>query len=601
MPLRSLAIAALTLIAAQLAGIAQQQGSAPPYVDPRPRVLPRPAPSAHDIQIEAMIAADRLAEAAWVREMTLTLAGEPPDLAGAQQHAAAVLRLRGERLHAQDPGWPDAQIDTYLAILLIDPRRFLSDSDFRINAVPAVAAGLAYEVPLEVRVRLLTQLRAFDFGLIERIEVAWGIAARSSRRREVIFEAVDLTYGSRKPIRASIYSLPSGYFRFEEAAAFLRSVHTIAPQRDIVVLSNQPLLGELRGLAGQMPLHLIDTLGRAYSPWPRDPFVVAQSARGPVTLVVRPNLQAQRELDVFMAREVVQNLPEELDQEWQRVQWTFAPVPFHGGHMLTTPEATWVSVHTLMPRIKELIGMRGPLDLQEVRRPHRQAQFLQALATAAGEFEAIFGRPVELVHAMPEDDSTAAVDAFGVVLGGGDARDLDSILTLVSQPGGGTAALVGDLTLGRRLLQDAPADDVGRLRALYHVIPEGNTLKQQLGDAQTTPVNRQFNAYLDAISDHLRRRGIDVHRVPLLHVPQELIPDPMRYTRVSFMISWNNVVLEEAGGEVHAEGFASGLESTDAAVQRIYAEAGVKLRYASPLALSIMRDGGYRCASNHVR
>lgn len=600
MPARVFAAAVFVLLACPFPAAAQQEPA-------QASATSRPSASslhsaANDAAIEASLAADPIAETIWIQQMTVALAGEPADLAEVQRHAAAVLRLRSERLSQRQPAWPDAQVDTFLPFLLIDQRRFIYDADFRAHVAPVVANGIAEAVPLSARRRMISRLRSFDFGLVERVEVAWGVAARASRSREVLFDAVDLEYGSKEAIRASIYSLPSAYFDFDEAAAFLRSVHAIAPQRDIVVLSNQPLIDELRPLVEGMPLHLIDTLGRAYSPWPRDPFVVAKSARGPVTLVVRPNLQAQRELDVFMARELVQNLPEDLDRQWQGVQWTLAPVPFHGGHMLTTPDATWLSIHTLMPRIKEILDVRGPLEVEQIFEPEQLAALLAATEVAIIEFEIVFGRPVRLVHALPPRHATdAQLAAFEAVLTGGDGRDLDSIVTMASLPEGGDVALVADLTLGRELLADARGDELERLRDLYHMVPSGNDLKRRLGDAQSSALNRLLDAFLDDTAAFLHDQGVAVHRVPLLHVPQEIIADEMRYSRDSFLISWNNVVLEETADGLRAEGFASGLTSADATAHDAFAAAGISLHYAAPLALSIMRDGGYRCASNHVR
>lgn len=601
MPARLLAAVVLATLAFPVPAWTQQAGRPSAAVTSGESSASPGSPNPRDVVIEAELAADRAAEAVWMKALSLELAGETPDLAAVQQRAAAFLRLRSERLTRLHPDWPNQQVDAFFAILLIDPRRFIYDADFRANAAPAIAQGLSDGVPRAARQRMLEQLFAFDFGVIEKIEVAWGVALRSSRSREVLFDAVDLEYGSQSAIRASIYSLPSTYFDLEEATAFLRSLHGMAPQRQLIVVSNQPLINELQLLTTEMPLRLIDTLGRSYSPWPRDPFVVAKSARGPVTLVVRPNLQAQREHDVFMAREIVQNLPEDLDRDWRQVQWTAAPVPFHGGHMLTTPSTTWVSVHTLLPRVKEILGVDDKIDLRQLRQPRTLARLLAAIDTAGKEFEVVFGRPLRFVHELPKAGSDAEVDAFVVALGGGDGRDLDSLITIAEKPDRRTAALVGDLTLGKKMLGDAPDDDLRELQSVYHLSLAGGELRRELSRAQSSLPNQQFDAFLDASAAFLRHQGLEVLRVPLLRVPEELLPVELRYSRDSFMISWNNVVLEEQTGTLRAEGFASGLATADEAVRQIFADAGVTLDYVAPLALSIMRDGGYRCASNHVR
>jgi len=590
----------VSLLLSWNAAAVQSQSPAPPgpsYASP----VPARTPSAHDIETEARVAVDPRTRDAWLHDMSLAFGGEPADLEELQRHASAVLSLFGQRLTRQDPDWPAHQSTAYVNMLVIDRRRFLYDLDFRVNVIPVVAAGIADEVPPQVRRRMLESLRSYEFGLVERVEVAWGLAPRSSRPREVRFEAVDLTFGSTDAIRASIYSLPSAYFDFQEAAAFLRSVHAIAPERPLVVLSNRPLIGELELLRGELPLRLIDTLARPYTPWPRDPFVVAQSARGPVTLVVRPNLQAQRELDVFMAREIVQNLPEDLDQDWQRVQWTLAPVPFHGGHMLTEPDAVWVSVHTLIPRIKERLGMQAPIDLQELRHAAVLSRFLAATREVIGEFEEAFDTRVRMVHPLPQTGSQEEIDALQVALGGGDGHDLDSLVTIVTHPDGRHTALIGDLQLGRKSIEAADATELRRIRELYHLVPEGDRLRRELAAAQSTPPNRQRQAFLDDVAAYLRRQDIRVERLPLVKVPQTIVDESLYYSRDGFLISWNNVVLQEVAGTVHAEGFASGLAGADELARSVYTRVGVQLDYVAPLALSIMRDGGYRCASNHVR
>ena len=68
-----------------------------------------------------------------------------------------------------------------------------------------------------------------------------------------------------------------------------------------------------------------------------------------------------------------------------------------------------------------------------------------------------------------------------------------------------------------------------------------------------------------------------------------------------FLLTWNNVVVETRRGVLRAEGFASGIPSADAAAEKIFTRAGVRLDLLPPLVGSIVRNGGYRCASNHLR
>jgi hypothetical protein len=584
----------------------QRQAPTEPAPNP-PAVAVRAEVSVEDriVALEAELFADRGAQSAWLNRAALALASEPTaDLEEAQRRIAAVLRLRGARLAATQPDWPDAQIDSFLVMLLIDARRFAYDADFRDHVLPVLRDGLAPEVPIAARERLVNRLNAipgFDFGMSEKIEVAWGVVPRASRPREVAFRWFGDGFGLSTTIRASIYSLPT-YFDYEDAAAFLRGVHAFAPQRDLVVLSNPPLIDRLQeALASEIPLHLIDTHGRRYTPWPRDPFAVVSSPDGPVTFVVRPNMQAQRENDVFMAREIVQGLPEELDEAWGGVEWTMAPVPFHGGHVVATPGVTWVSVHTLLPRIKEILEIDGPIDVPALRRPDDRRRFLDALELATAEFEAVFGQPLRFVHAVPSlgaDDGE--LDALETVLHGGDSSDLDSFVTLLPGRRGAMSALVADFTLGKQVVSEASQAELDELRQAYDLGTPDGALRLSLAAAQATPGNEVFDAFLDAVATFLSSQGIDVQRLPILHVPERLMPEALR-ARGGFLINWNNVVLEIEQDEARAEGFESGLATIDEQVRQTFADLGYELRYAPLLPRSVMRGGGYRCASNHVR
>jgi hypothetical protein len=60
-------------------------------------------------------------------------------------------------------------------------------------------------------------------------------------------------------------------------------------------------------------------------------------------------------------------------------------------------------------------------------------------------------------------------------------------------------------------------------------------------------------------------------------------------------------VLEPAGGGRRAEGFTSMLEAGDDLARAAFARAGYTMDFAPLLAESVILNGGYRCASQHVR
>jgi hypothetical protein len=64
-----------------------------------------------------------------------------------------------------------------------------------------------------------------------------------------------------------------------------------------------------------------------------------------------------------------------------------------------------------------------------------------------------------------------------------------------------------------------------------------------------------------------------------------------------YLLTWNNVVLEPG----RAEGFASGIANADALARNAFKGAGYELVLFPPLKRSVELNGGYRCASNHVR
>lgn len=559
-----------------------------------------PAETSRDTiaELEARLAADRLGEAMWLKRVALALNAEPgPALEPLQQEVAAIMRLRGERLAAHDPEWPDAQVNALLALLQVDPRRFTHDSDFRANVFPVLRDGISHTVPMHARNRMARELASLEFGPTERLLVAWGLTPRNSRDREVLFSSWPVRVGSMAPIGASIYSLPSRFFRYEEAADFLRAVHLMAPQRDLVVLADAPLIDDLRPLTGELPLHLIDTFARHYTPWPRDPFMVLNDPEGAVRLLVRPNAQARREGDISMARDLVRGLPTELDEAWGQPEWTAAPVPFHGGHTLATPGTTWASVHTLLPRIVEIMGEYP--TLASLKQPWARARFVAALDAAWDEFETVFAQPLRFVHELP--DAEGGVSDFEEMLVGGGTSDLDSLIAILPGADGSSVALVGDFALGKELVSAAPEADLHTFGTTYHLELSGEALREALLEQKVGRTNELIGDFLDSAAAYLRTEGLEVRRLPLLHVPEPIVEKEFRLARDGFLVTWSNVVLEHVDGNRFAEGFSSGLPSVDAAVRGIYADAAYELRLTPTLALSVMRDGGYRCASNHVR
>jgi hypothetical protein len=395
---------------------------------------------------------------------------------------------------------------------------------------------------------------------------------------------------SGSAITASIYSLPSRFFSTSEAERLLAAVRQLAPQRTVVVLTDLPL----PPAPGR---HLVATHGEAFSPWPRDPFALGREASGEVRVVVRPNLQPGREADARLGEALLRGLPPELRRAWGEPTSMTSPAPFHNGQLLLDRDALWLSLHSVEPRALELLGL-ARVPVESFAAPAGAVRYALAARRAADELGELFGRPARFVHPLPQ--GSAGDPALMAALGGGAGFDLDSWLTLLRPPERPSAALVGDLSLGERLLP--PADDPAweAMRQQYGFTLAGAALRAHLSAAAPGSRAERLDRFLDVVAGHLADAGYVVERLPALLVPVALLGRP-ELTHPDFVLGWNNVVVERSGETLRAEGFASGLAPLDAEAERRFAAMGVRLTLLPPLVESVVRNGGYRCASNHLR
>ena len=436
---------------------------------------------------------------------------------------------------------PASDLAQLATVIMIDPLRYSEDPAFRSRMNAMIPRTLALLPPAE-RKRLLdadTPMRSVDFeALAPKRSIPFGKALRIP--------------DDSSPIKASIYSLNSDFLSIAEAQGFLDAVHKSAPQRKLIVLSDMHLAGA----------KIIDSYSRPFTPWTRDPFIVAHDAQG-LVFVNRPNAQEKRAEDQNMARAIA--------QQWDDARWTVAPLPFHNGNNLVMPSAVWISMHSLEPRVLSLLGLdRVPVETFDT--PAGVARYVSVVEGAARELEKFYRRPVRFVHPM-----TASPEMMRR-LSGGAGIDLDSVLTIL--PDGN--ALVGDLNLGMSIARDADWSAVRREYKLKGVIP-----------AQPPALQ----AYLDAIAAELQRDGMTVRRLPLLSIPASLVDQPGVPEGFQFLMTWNNVVIDKR----RAEGFASLLPDGDQLARKTFAAAGYDLVLFPPLIRSVVLGGGYRCASNHVR
>jgi hypothetical protein len=540
--------------------------------------------------------------AALLTSLALLLLGAapaPPSLSSAARERSRELARRGS--------WSHEDVDGLLALELVNPERFVSDEAFRREVIAHLPGSLDPAAMPALRDALLlelNQVRGFDFAASDAVERAWGAIPRRAAERRVGYDAAGLHFDPDVDgnLTASVYSLPSFFFAAAAAEPFLAAVRAVDPQRTLIVLTDSPLRNSLQPRARVLGLRLLDTHGRAYSPWPRDPFSLVHARNGGVRVLVRPNLQRGREEDANLGPELVRSLPDDLDRAWGKTAWTAAPVPFHNGQVLLTRDAAWLTLHTLEPRILALLGL-DRVPIESFATAAGIDRYLAAADQAAGELAALYGRSARFVHPLPRSGSgdVATRRSFLWRLAGGAGYDLDSIVTLVPGRRGKVGVLVADVAGGRDLLARLVPGDWDGLRRGYGLEPTGEALATEIATAQRTPAMDGLGSFLDLTAEHFKSLGFEVRRLPLLAIPVPLLQDHSGLTHSSFLITWNNVVVERRKKTLRAEGFASLIPTGDRLARDAFASLGVHLDLFPPLVRSVILNGGYRCASNHLR
>lgn len=547
--------------------------------------------------LEEALFADALLPARVLPRIAGALMGAPGD-ARLGEYVVEVARARTRRLSALG-SWTDAQGEACLRLQLVDADRFVEDAAFRARVLALLPRAFDRDASPALRDQLLYSINSIpgvDYAASEAVEWGWGAIGRRSLARETPFRAgaLDFPDDATHAIAASVYSFPGPYLDPAGVARFMSEMRRLRPGRELIALVDLPMRTAIAAAASGWTL--VETHGREFSPWPRDPFSVLRRADGGLTFLTRPNVQRQRGADNEMPLELIQGLPARLDTAWGRPTWTRSPAPFHNGQVLLMPDSAWVSIHSVGPRVLQMLGLAtAPADgaPDDEWRPYRQAAF-----DAARELAALYKRPVKFVHDLPEANAPGVIDTLS--WGGG--LDLDSLVTMLPQPDGTLRALVGDVRLGERLLSEAPDAEIADLAATYGLAPAGpDGWRRLLLAAQQTPGAIGLARYLDQSAAHIRRDVAGVERVPLFLVPVASLAGADHLEHGYFLITWNNVVLETVDGARRAEGFASGLATGDRQAAAAFTRAGYTLDYLPVLAESVILNGGYRCASQHVR
>jgi hypothetical protein len=542
------------------------------------------------------------------RARAVLLAGLALCALGASPRPAEEPARQRSRELARRGSWSHEEVLALLALQLGDPERFVADAAFRREVIARLPRALDPSAPAALRDALLSELnqvRGFDFAASDEVERAWGAIPRRGDERRTAYNPREQRFDAdvEGRLAASVYSLPSFFFDLPAVDAFLTAVRAAAPGRTLIVLTDSPLKERLEPRAKALGLRLLDTHDRAYSPWPRDPFTLVHARKGGVRVLVRPNLQPGREEDAHLGPELVRSLPDDLDRAWGKTTWTEAPVPFHNGQVLLTRDTAWLTLHALEPRILALLKV-DRVPVESFATAAGIDRYLAAADQAASELGALYDRPVRFVHPLPRAGSgdLATRTALMRRIGGGAGYDLDSILTLVPNRKDHLAVLVADVAAGRDLLSKLPPADWDALSRGYGLEPAAREpLPAALTAAQRAPALDDLGSFLDLTAEHLKSQGFEVRRLPLLAVPVALLHDRAGLTHSEFLITWNNVVVENRKKQVRAEGFASLLPAGDRLARDAFARLGVHLDLFPPLVRSVVLNGGYRCASNHLR
>lgn len=497
--------------------------------------------------------------------------------------------------------WTDDDLDRLLTVQLVNPGRFADSPAFRYQVVALMRQQSSLTLSRKLRVAMteaVGHILGTNHDIQETVGAIWGVTQRSSGSRQASSRAGGVGVASLEPIETTVAVLTSQFLTGRESADFIAALQRHAPSRDLLLIVDRQMKSWLD--PGRWPrTHMLPSLGLELSPWPRDPLILSRRPDGGVEVVIRPNRQPGREGDNDLGRLLVAQLPRKIDSRWRSVTWRKAEAPFHNGQILLTPAKVLVSIHSLEPAILSRLGV-DRVPVESFATAEGIDRYLAAADAAALELGAMFGRQAVFGHGLPRTGSAAERRDALLQLGGGGGFDLDSLLTIVPDPNSAAGrALVGDLNLGLELLDAMSEAETDSLRGAYDMDPEvdiATAIREAAGAARGQGLGR----FLDAVAAHQAIAG-PVSRLPLLLVPTATLRQRDQLQHEDFLIGWNNVVLEGLPGGIVAEGFASGIQRGDVAAAEIFAAADVRMSHLPALISSVVRNGGYRCATNHLR
>ena len=286
--------------------------------------------SADDFERELFRDPDKLPPS--LRALGVALAPTCSQRVKAGEFAVALAKANARRLTDAGAPWTRVDMATLMAYQLVNPVRFAQDAKFRGRVLPLLPRemdGSTARALRELQIQELNETIGFDFDSAENVELAWQLVPRASASRKFQRAPLRIPDDYAGPIEATVFVLPSQFFPPASVETFLSAQREATPGRRLVVLTDDAMKRAAGEKLAKARIDWIDSFGRDFTPWPRDPFTVARRGDdGGVVLLTRPNVQEGREEDGNMARQLISGASDSLDRALGRMEWTVASTAF---------------------------------------------------------------------------------------------------------------------------------------------------------------------------------------------------------------------------------------------------------------------------------
>ncbi|HIF98204.1 MAG TPA: hypothetical protein EYQ54_14485 [Myxococcales bacterium] len=300
--------------------------------------------------------------------------------------------------------------------------------------------------------------------------------------------------------------------------------------------------------------------------WPQDPFLVVDNAEEGKSLITSRAFSRARDIEMggFVAAKM----------GWLHEH---SQLSFEGGNLVSDEETSFIGGNTIRINAAEL-----KLTEKEVAR----------------HFALLLGRRIVVIGPVPQP--VGHIDMILTPLGGGKI--------LLADPNWGAEIAERELLDSPRQVEDFEL----RAEEMFFGHPEIHELKQP--DEQTikrpelvgrtgeaVADSRELAGALDSIAQELVSQGFGVERVPYLSVrssnPETNGVVGSRAAGPNYpVLTYNNVLIEEAGGEQHAYVPRYSLDALDREGHAVWRNLGYRVHPIDELTTSATYGGSLRCA-----